>query len=180
MTCLTLELKLAGRGSPGMAYFYNVLVVIALAFLPSAAHSEEWIGSRDQGFGFTFLVPAHTFVPADGEDKPSLYGFKSRDGQAKLMFSAWNNKEGRTPDGFKRWLLANTEGYDELTYRPRGRTWFVLSGYRGDNIYYEKVMFSCGGNVVNVFAMSYPQGQRDRYDQIVERIEDHFRPGNGC
>ena len=28
-----------------------------------------------------------------------------------------------------------------MTYRPRGRSWFVLSGYRGDTIYYEKVMF---------------------------------------
>ena len=117
-----------------MPYLYNVLVVLALACLSSAAHGEEWIGSRDQAFGFAFLVPVRTFVPADGQEKPSLYGFKSRDGQAKLMFSAWNNKEGRTPDSFKRWLLENTEGYDELTYRPRGRSWFVLSGYRGDHI----------------------------------------------
>lgn len=175
-----LEPSWRGGGCPGMAYFYNAFFVIALAFFSSDAHSEEWVESSDQGFGFTYLVPADTFVPAAGEDKPSMYGFKSRDGDAKLMFSAWNNKEGRSPDGFKRWLLANTEGYDELTYRPRGRSWFVLSGYRNDNIYYEKVMFSCGGDVVNVFAMSYPERQRHRYDQMVERIEDHFRPGKGC
>jgi hypothetical protein len=40
-----------------------------------------------------------------------------------------------------------------MTYLPRGRTWFVISGYRGDDIYYEKVMFSCGGSVVNVLAI---------------------------
>ena len=90
------------------------------------------------------------------------------------------NEEGRTPAAFKEWLIANTEGYDELTYRPRGRSWFVLSGYRGDNIYYEKVMFSCGGDVVNVFAMSYPVAERSHYDPIVERIEDQFRPGKAC
>jgi hypothetical protein len=67
----------------------------------------------------------------------------------------------------------------ELTYRPRGRSWFVLSGYRGNDIYYEKVMFSCGGKVVNVMAISYP-GDRGRYDPVVERMEDTFRPGRAC
>jgi hypothetical protein len=51
------------------------------------------------------------------------------------------------------------EGYDELTYRPRGHSWFVLSGYRGDDIYYEKVMFSCAGQVINVMAITYPSGK---------------------
>ena len=163
-----------------MSYFYSAALVLVLAFLSSVAHGEEWVASRDQGFGFTYVFPRDIFIAAEGENKPSMYGFKSRDGHAKLLFSAWNNKEGRSPEGFKRWLIANTEGYNELTYRPRGRTWFVLSGYRDDHIYYEKVMFSCGGDVVNVFAISYPVGQRNRYDQMVERIEDHFRPGKGC
>ena len=163
-----------------MSYFYKAFLILTLALFSSASQGDDWIRSNDQNFGFTYTFPADTFIPAEGESKPSMYGFKSRDGHAKLLFSAWNNKEGRSPDGFKQWLLANTEGYDELTYRPRGRTWFVLSGYREDNVYYEKVMFSCGGDVVNVFAISYPEGERNHYDQVVERIEDYFRPGKGC
>ena len=58
-----------------------------------------------------------------------------------------------------------------MTYVPRGRSWFVISGYRGDDIYYEKVMFSCAGSVVNVFAITYPQGLRHEYDRVVERME---------
>ena len=72
----------------------------------------------------------------------------------------------------KRWLIVNAGGYDGLTYRPRGRSWFVLSGYRGDQIYYES-----GGRVVNVFAMAYPIAQRQLFDPVVERMEDSFRPG---
>jgi hypothetical protein len=96
------------------------------------------------------------------------------------MVGAWNNREGRSPEQFKRWLMANAGGYDELTYRPRGRSWFVLSGYRGDDIYYEKVMFSCGGQVVNVMAVSYPSRERSIYDPAVERMEDTFGPGRSC
>jgi hypothetical protein len=59
---------------------------------------------------------------------------------------------------------------------PRGRSWFVLSGYPGDDIYYEKVIFSCGGQVVNVMRL-YPTEQWDLYDPVVERMEDTFKPG---
>jgi hypothetical protein len=67
-----------------------------------------------------------------------------------------------------------------MTYVPQGRSWFVISGYRGDDIYYEKVMFSCGGGVVNVFAISYPERQRHLYDPVVEQMEDSFRPSTRC
>jgi hypothetical protein len=63
---------------------------------------------------------------------------------------------------------------------PRGRSWFVISGYRGDDIYYEKVMFSCGGSVVNVLAITYPKSLRSDYDPVVEQMEDSFRPSNRC
>jgi len=33
---------------------------------------------------------------------------------------------------------------------------------------------------VNVFAITYPVDQRNIYDQIVERMEDSFRPGRRC
>jgi hypothetical protein len=77
-------------------------------------------------------------------------------------------------------MIENVGGYDELTYRPRGRSWFVLSGYRGDTIYYEKVMFSCRDRLVNVFAITYPTSQRKLYDSVVERMEDVFKTGTRC
>jgi hypothetical protein len=56
----------------------------------------------------------------------------------------------------------------------------VLSGYRGDKIYYEKVMFSCQGQLVSVFAITYPVDQRETYDPVVERMENAFKPGGRC
>jgi hypothetical protein len=51
-------------------------------------------------------------------------------------------------------MLTHAEGYEDITYHPRGRSWFVLSGRRGDQIYYEKVIFSCSGHVVNVLGVT--------------------------
>jgi hypothetical protein len=64
---------------------------------------------------------------------------------ANFLVGAWENEQVATPEEFKRWMLTHAEGYEDITHQPRGRSWFVLSGYRGDQIYYEKAIFSCGG-----------------------------------
>ena len=159
----------------------GLIVLIYLAAMSSvSAATRPWTHERDPGLGFDFSYPRDLFQRTEGDGKPSFHYFVSRDAEAKLMVGAWNNEAGQTPSEFKQWLLANTGGYDAMTYVPRGRTWFVISGYRGDDIYYEKVMFSCAGNVVNVFAITYPQGLRRQYDPVVEKVEDGFRPSNRC
>ena len=57
---------------------------------------------------------------------------------------------------------------------------FALSGEGNGQIFYEKAMFSCGGQRINSFAMIYRSDQRHIFDRIVERIEDTFRPGSKC
>jgi hypothetical protein len=54
----------------------------------------------------------------------------------------------------------------------------VLSGTVGHTMVYEKIMFSCGGSVINSFAMTYPIVERRFYDPLIEAIEDTFRPGH--
>jgi hypothetical protein len=55
----------------------------------------------------------------------------------------------------------------------------VLSGLRGDNIYYEKVLFACGGRIINAFALTYPQDRKLSFDPIVTGIEKSFRSSSG-
>ena len=156
-------------------------ILISLAAVPSASSSTlPWANAQDADLGFHFSYPRDLFQKAPGNEKPSFHYFVSREGDAKFMVGAWDNTAGQTPEEFKRWLLTNTGGYDEMTYVPRGRSWFVISGYRDDAIYYEKVMFSCGGQLVNVLAITYPKDLRRLYDAIVERMEDSFRPGSRC
>ena len=153
--------------------------VFAFLVLPAGAASR-WALKTDPHLGFRYSYPSPVFSPIEGDGKPSFHYFESPSSEARFLVGAWNNAKGQSPEGLKRWLIENVGGYDETTYRPRGRSWFVLSGYRGNLIYYEKVMFSCGGSLVNVFAITYPVEQRDMYDPIVERMEDTFRPGSRC
>jgi hypothetical protein len=159
----------------------GLIALIHLAAMSSvSAATRPWAYERDPGLGFQFSYPRDLFDRTEGDGKPSFHYFVSRDADAKLMVGAWNNEAGQTPSEFKQWLLGNTEGYDDMTYVPRGRSWFVISGYRDNDIYYEKVMFSCAGSVVNVFAITYPKSLRSEYDPVVEQMEDSFRPSNRC
>ena len=100
------------------------VLLLVMAAAPSAAQAEPsgWVASRDESFGFVYAFPRGAFAPREGDKRPAVHSFESQDGRAKLLFTAWRNEEGRTPSAFKQWLIANTEGYDELTYRPRGRS----------------------------------------------------------
>ena len=61
-----------------------------------------------------------------------------------------------------------------------GKTWFVLSGEGDGKVFYEKVVFTCSGRLINSFAMIYPMERRATFDPIVERIENTFRGGTDC
>jgi hypothetical protein len=158
----------------------SFLIFLALTAVSFTGAMGAWRSERDPEIGFTFSYPSELFEPTEGDDKPFFHYFASEDSEAKFLVGGWDNSAGQSPASLKRWMMENVGGYDELTYRPRGRSWFVLSGYRGDTIYYEKVMFSCRKRVVNVFAITYPVGQRDLYDAVVERMEDAFTPGAHC
>jgi hypothetical protein len=63
-----------------------------------------------------------------------------------------------------------------IDYRPVGSNWFVLSGDGGGKTFYEKVMFSCDGRLINSFALIYPTTDKRRFDAVVEGIQATFRP----
>lgn len=156
------------------------IFIACLAAPFSVAFAEQWVKQRESHLGFAYSYPSDVFEEIAGDGKPGFHYFESTASEAKFLVGGWNNKAQQTPESFKRWVIANAGGYDEVTYRPRGRSWFVLSGYRGDTIYYEKVMFSCREKLVSIFAISYPTAERDLFDPIVERMENTFRPGRGC
>lgn len=158
----------------------TVLTAIAatMAIVGAAAASYNWAYGRDAVTGYRYAYPQGLFSPVEGEGRPAYNYFASNDGRAKLLYGAWDAGAGETPHSLKRWMIEEAGG--RLTYDPSGRSWFVISGYRGDEIYYQKVMFSCGGATGNVFAITYPTADRATYDAAVERMENVFRPGRNC
>lgn len=152
---------------------FALTLLLAVPALPS-----QWRFFAEPDFGASIRYPADTFERLPDQNGSTGAAFASFDGNARLVVAAWENS-GETPGTFKDRLLSGGE-YGDLTYEPNGRSWFVLSGYRGDEIYYEKVMYTCGRRLVNAFAITYPVAERAIYDPMVERLEDSFRPARNC
>ncbi len=55
----------------------------------------------------------------------------------------------------------------------------MLSGERNDETFYERVSFTCGGKLINSWAMLYPTSERKTYDRVVEAVARTYTPGAG-
>ncbi len=141
---------------------------------------DGWTTYKSDDFGYALYYPSAYFQPdaiaAGGEPKT----FVSPDKKAKLVVSGVDNDDGFTLASYRSTLLGDFGGYDALDYSPKGQSWFVLSGYRGETIYYQKVMFSCGNRMINIFSVTFPIGEKAVYERLIEVMEDKFRPGRGA
>jgi hypothetical protein len=159
------------RGLFASAALVALLLGTAAAdqFLPARGGWQTYVNDR---FGMRLDYPADIFSPEAAPDNGDGRTFKA--GDATLQTFAFHNIDNETPASLKRRLLG-AEGYDDVTYSPRGRTWLVLSGFRGSRIFYEKYFFS--GDVISAFGMEFPADEKPYYSPIIERIEDSFKAG---
>jgi hypothetical protein len=140
---------------------------------------ESWTTYRNARFGYDFYYPTALFDAGQLPENGGGQTFNSKDGRAKIVVFATQNGEKFTPTEYRKVILQEFGGYDKMDYSPTGQTWFVLSGFRGDNIYYQKVMFSCANQVINALSITFPTAEKPHYERLVEIIEDHFKPGRG-
>ena len=147
---------------------------------PLAAAVGDWTEYRNERFGFSLGYPGSVFAVERKTDAGDGQVFVASDGDARLLVGALVNDSAYTPATYQEYVARHSYGEYKIGYRRLGRSWFVLSGEGNGRIFYEKVMFSCGGRLINSFAMIYPAAQRQIFDPIVERVEDTFRPGNDC
>ncbi len=142
---------------------------LADQFLPAGGGWQTYINDR---FGMRFVYPADIFTPEPPPENGGGRSFVSPD--ASLQIFATHNMFDETPASMKREMVGMPE-YAQVTYSPSGDTWLVLSGFRGDRIFYEKYFFR--DSVISAFMAEFPTDRKPFYAPIVERIEDSFRAG---
>ena len=140
---------------------------------------DAWETYRSERFGYSLLAPASVFEQRSETPDGRGVEFRSNDGLVKLKVLAANNADNISLSDYRAAVLRELSGGSRLSYGPMGQSWFVLSGVRGDSIYYQKVLFACGGHVINAFALTYPEQRRRDFDGIITTIEKNFDPTTG-
>jgi hypothetical protein len=145
---------------------------------PAAAQPQsDWTIYRNQRFGFSLSYPRNVFEVERASQAGDGVVFRARHADARLLAGALINSDHHTLASYQQFVARKSYADYRITYQPRGRSWFVLSGKNDDKIFYEKVVFSCAGRLINSFALVYPADQRNTFDRIVERAEASFAPG---
>ena len=157
------------------------LLLCALAQLAGGpALAQSWAEYRNERYGLSLRYPADIFVAERAAEAGDGQAFVAKDADARLLVGALRNESSYTPAAYRDYIAQTSYAEYQIDYRRLGGNWFALSGEGNGRIFYEKVMFTCGGRLINSFAMLYPSDQRHIFDPIVERIEDTFQPARDC
>jgi hypothetical protein len=154
--------------------------LVALLTLPAVTVAAQGQGEvatyRNERHGFSLSFPATAFAPQPAPNEDGRV-FLSQDGSARLLAGALPNAERMSLRQYRDLVLEQSYPGAALDYAPVRDTWFVLSGTRGGTMFYERVTFTCGGRLINSWAMLYPVAERRVYDRIVEQVARSYRAG---
>ncbi len=151
-----------------------LIVAIALILLTSYAvplRAQQYDRYCNARYGFCVSYPSNF----RREPPPVNDDGRRFDGPNGLIMTASgiNNVSDGTLETEMR---SESESFDRITYRAKGKNWFVLSGHKGVNIGYLKAFVGSGS--MNHLIIEYPASLRAKYAGLVARVGRSFKPGN--
>jgi hypothetical protein len=166
--------SIAGGGSIAI-----VVAGLLLSPPPAAAQgAAETATYRNAHYGFSLTYPSAQFQPQEPLAEDGRV-WVSRDGNARILAGALPNAEGFSLQDYRDFVLKQSYPGASVDYAPMRENWFVLSGVRDGVMFYERVTFTCGGKLINSWAMLYPAAERRLYDRVVEQVSKSYRAGGG-
>ncbi|MEQ1648803.1 MAG: hypothetical protein ABL898_09485 [Hyphomicrobiaceae bacterium] len=143
-----------------------------------------WATYTSPGFDLNFDYPARVFTTVDEDPTSELEPrirdragrtFSTADGRATLQVGAFQNVDRLDASGLRARALKTSYVGAQVEYDRLAPNWFVLSGRRADEMFYERVTVTCGGRRIDVWQMSYPMAERAFFDRVVEDMARKYR-----
>ena len=148
----------------GTVLFKALLMLAAIA--PATTH--RWTLYLNARFGTRLLYPADLFgrgVESENGDGISL---RAADGGTLAIFGQ-SNIDRESPTQFEQ-RVAQAPAYRQLDYHLVRADFVILSGFRGNRLYYERYGFDGQNGAIHTVVLEYPAARRGRYEPIIARM----------
>lgn len=148
-----------------------------LLLLPQTLTAENSYQTYSNArFNYSIDYPANLLIPQGEAPNGDGQIFASRDQEARMIiYGTHNVLEQTIQDLFKKESqdASSRQITKKVTYKRQKDNWFVVSGYIGPKIFYQKTFLS--NDMFKSFYIEYPQNQRHLYDPILSRLGSSFK-----
>jgi hypothetical protein len=127
-------------------------------------------------FNYSIEYPSRLLIPRGESPQGDGQLFASEDLQAQMIiYDTLNVLEQSIKDLYKQEArdVVTPKITKRVTYKRQKDNWFVISGYIGPKIFYQKTILS--NDMFKTFYIEYPENQRHRYDPILIRLGNSFK-----
>ena len=147
------------------------LILIFVSICPLFADSQSYVRYCNDRYGFCVDYPGNLVMepPPDNGD-----GRRFHDDTGFLVIASGINNVH--DDTLSEEMSSQTKDFDKVTYRAKGKNWFILSGYKGSDILYRKAYV--GRGAMNHLYIKYPSQYAKAYGETVTKISRSFKPGD--
>jgi hypothetical protein len=131
-----------------------------------------------------FDYPADVFTAIGGDPTDALGGqaeqragrtFSAADGRATLQIATVPNQGQMSVAALRNKALEASYKGAKLDYNRVAETFYVLSGTKGAQTFYERVHFACGGRRLEIWSVTYPTAESKMFDELVDEMARRFR-----
>jgi hypothetical protein len=128
-------------------------------------------------FSYSISYPAGLLVPQGEADNGDGQKFLSRDGRAEMIVYGSNNALDQSLRDLYEEQLHGDDGVGRtektVTYKVLRSDWFVVSGYEGGRIFYQKTIYR--GGAFKTFRIEYDKPLAGVFDNVTKRVAASFK-----
>ena len=151
--------------------FIGMIAIFIFAFMSQAYAQMDYKKYCNARFNFCVLYPV-TFGMGPAPDNNDGRNFYDREGFSMTASGMYNVLENSLKDEMK----SQEEDFDTVTYHKVKDNWYVLSGYKDNNILYIKTYM--GKETIYHLYIRYPAKLKKDYNKIVSKASRSFKPGS--
>ena len=140
------------------------------------ANQQAWGHYVSDQFQVSSDVPTLGFsAPSQANDYGRNYLSDSGEVIVTVFAAYWNDNAAQFAD-YRRDQREKLEQIGaEITYAPGGNSWFVFSGFLGDDIFYFKATTRTNCPLAGHIYFKFPAHQKATMSPIIEHMEDTLR-----